>query len=48
LAWSEILSDRGINITTIENFFIAHKIERVNELLVYNELNLTERINSRL
>jgi len=34
--------------TTIEKFLIAHKIERVNELLVYNELNLTERINSRL
>ena len=28
--------------TTIEQFFIAHKIERVKELLVYNELSLTE------
>jgi AraC-like DNA-binding protein len=28
--------------TTIEKFYIAHKIERVKELLVYNELNLTE------
>jgi AraC-like DNA-binding protein len=28
--------------TTIEKFFIAHKIERVKELLVYDELNLTE------
>lgn len=28
--------------TTIERFFITHKIERVKELLVYNELNLTE------
>ena len=28
--------------TTIEQFIIAHKIERVKELLVYNELNLTE------
>jgi AraC-like DNA-binding protein len=28
--------------TTIEQFVIAHKIERVKELLVYNELNLTE------
>jgi len=28
--------------TTIEKFVIAHKIERVKELLVYNELNLTE------
>ena len=28
--------------TTIEHFMIAHKIERVKELLVYNELNLTE------
>ena len=27
---------------TIEKFFIAHKIERVKELLVYNELRLTE------
>jgi len=28
--------------TTIEKFFISHKIERVKELLVYNELSLTE------
>ena len=28
--------------TTIEKFYIAHKIERVKELLVYNELSLTE------
>jgi AraC-like DNA-binding protein len=28
--------------TTIEQFFIAHKIERVKELLVYGEHNLTE------
>lgn len=28
--------------TTIEKFLIAHKIERVKELLVYNEYNLTE------
>jgi AraC-like DNA-binding protein len=28
--------------TTIEKFLIAHKIERVKELLVYDELNLTE------
>lgn len=27
--------------TTIEKFIIAHKIERVKELLVYNELTLT-------
>ena len=27
---------------TIEKFYINHKIERVKELLVYNELNLTE------
>jgi AraC-like DNA-binding protein len=27
---------------TIEQFFITHKIERVKELLIYNELNLTE------
>ncbi|HET9746065.1 MAG TPA: AraC family transcriptional regulator [Chitinophagaceae bacterium] len=28
--------------TTIEKFIISHKIERVKEHLVYNELNLTE------
>ena len=28
--------------TTIERFFLAHKIEKVKELLVYDELNLTE------
>lgn len=28
--------------TTIEKFFITHKIERVKELLVYDELNLKE------
>ena len=28
--------------TTIEHYIIAHKIERVKELLLYNELNLTE------
>ena len=27
---------------TIQQFIITHKIERVKELLVYNELNLTE------
>ena len=28
--------------TTIEQFIIVHKIERVKELLVYDDLNLTE------
>ena len=28
--------------TTIEHFIIAHKVERVKELLIYNELNLTQ------
>ena len=28
--------------TTIEQFFISHKIERVKELIIYDELNLTE------
>jgi AraC-like DNA-binding protein len=28
--------------TTIEHFIIAHKVEKVKELLVYNEMNLTE------
>jgi AraC-like DNA-binding protein len=28
--------------TTIEQFFLSHKIEKVKELLAYDELNLTE------
>ena len=28
--------------TTIEHFIISHKIERVKELIIYNELNITE------
>lgn len=28
--------------TTIEQFILIHKIERVKELIIYNELNLTE------
>ena len=28
--------------TTIEQFVIAHKIEKVKELMLYEELNLTE------
>lgn len=28
--------------TTIEHFIIAHKIERAKEMLIYNELTLTE------
>jgi YesN/AraC family two-component response regulator len=28
--------------TTIEHYIISHKIERVKELLIYNELTLTE------
>jgi AraC-like DNA-binding protein len=28
--------------STIERFYISHKIERVKELLIYNELTLTE------
>jgi len=28
--------------TTIQNYIIAHKIERAKELLLYDELNLTE------
>jgi len=28
--------------TTIENFYLTHKIEMVKELLVYDELNLTQ------
>lgn len=37
---SNLFSD--VQGTTIEHFLIAHKIEKVKELLVYNELNLTE------
>ena len=28
--------------TTIEKFYLTHKIEKVKELIVYDELNLTE------
>lgn len=28
--------------TTIEQFIIAHKVERIKELMIYNELNITE------
>src|SRR5690554_2653425 len=28
--------------TTIEKYYLTHKIERVKELIVYNELNLSE------
>lgn len=28
--------------TTIEHYYLSHKIEKVKELLAYNELNLTE------
>jgi AraC-like DNA-binding protein len=28
--------------TTIEHFIIIHKIERIKELIIYDELNLTE------
>ena len=31
-----------VNGITIQQFIINHKIERVKELLLYNELNLTE------
>ncbi|RYG01173.1 MAG: AraC family transcriptional regulator [Chitinophagaceae bacterium] len=37
---SALFSD--VEGTTIEQFFIAQKIERVKELLVYDELSLTE------
>jgi AraC-like DNA-binding protein len=37
---SNLFSD--VKGTTIEKFFITHKIEKVKELLVYDELNLTE------
>lgn len=31
-----------VNGTSIEKFYLAHKIEKVKELIVYDELNLTE------
>jgi len=31
-----------VNGTTIERFYLTHKIEKVKELLVYDDLNLTE------
>lgn len=31
--------------TTIEQYIIAHKIERIKELIIYNELNITEIAN---
>ena len=31
-----------MNGVTLEHFIILHKVERIKELLVYNELNLTE------
>jgi AraC-like DNA-binding protein len=37
---SKIFSE--VKGTTIEHFIIAHKIERVKELLLYDELNLTQ------
>jgi len=37
---STLFSD--VTGTTIEHYIIAHKIEKVKELLLYDELNLTE------
>ena len=34
--------------TTIQHFIIMHKIERVKELLLYEELNLTELVRAPL
>lgn len=31
-----------INGSTIEKYYLSHKIERVKELIIYDELNLTE------
>ncbi len=28
--------------TTIEQFIISHKVERINELIIYGEWNMTE------
>jgi len=32
----------GVQGTSIEQFIIAHKIERIKELIIYDELNITE------
>lgn len=32
----------GVKGTTIEQYYLSHKIEKVKELLAYDELNLTE------
>jgi AraC-like DNA-binding protein len=37
---SNLFSD--VKGTTIEKFYLAHKIERVKELIVYDQLSLTE------
>ena len=39
-ALSKLFSD--VESITIENFFIRHKVERVKEFMVYDELNLSE------
>ncbi|MFN2379326.1 MAG: helix-turn-helix domain-containing protein [Bacteroidales bacterium] len=33
---------RKVKGTTIEKYYLSHKIERVKELIVYDELNITE------
>lgn len=33
---------KGVKGVTIEKFYLTHKIERVKELIVYDELNLSE------
>ena len=37
---SNLFSD--VQGTTIEQFIISHKIERIKELIIYNELSITE------
>jgi len=32
----------GVKDITIEKFYLTHKIERVKELIVYDELNFSE------
>jgi AraC-like DNA-binding protein len=43
LSWANLFSE--VKGTTIKKFYLANKIERVKELLVYVELNLTEIAN---
>jgi len=43
---AKLLSDQNLKTRiTIEHFYLEHKIEKVKEFLIYDELNLTEIAN---